>query len=102
VSEERFLIEPIPRPRLGLASSNLHGDWRKAMKDFSNASFPPDTIGIMKNALDAAVASLPDPVSSAHVQSIAETILRTAKEGERDPLTLQIIALMELQITPRH
>jgi hypothetical protein len=45
------------------------------MKDFSNASFPPDTIGIMKNALDAAVASLPDPVSSAHVQSIAETIL---------------------------
>jgi len=36
------------------------------------------------------------------VQSIAETILRTAREGERDPLTLQIIALMELQITPRH
>ena len=72
------------------------------MKDFSNASFPPDTIGIMKSALDAAVASLPDPVSSAHVQSIAETILRTASEGERDPLTLQIIALMELQITPRH
>jgi hypothetical protein len=77
-------------------------DWRKAMKDFSNASFPPDTIGIMKNALDAAVASLPEPVSSAHVQSIAETILRTAREGERNPLTLQIIALMELQITPRH
>jgi hypothetical protein len=72
------------------------------MKDFSNASFPPDTIGIMKNALDAAVASLPDPVSSAHVQSIAETILRTAKEGERDPATLQRIALMELQIAPRH
>ena len=72
------------------------------MKDFSNASFPPDTIGIMKHALDAAVASLPDPVSSAHAQSIAETILRTAKEGERDPLALQIIALMELQITPRH
>jgi hypothetical protein len=56
----------------------------------------------MKNALDAAVASLPEPVSSAHVQSIAETILRTAREGERNPLTLQIIALMELQITPRH
>jgi hypothetical protein len=54
------------------------------MKDFSNASFSPDTIGIMKNTLDAAVASLPDPVNSAHVQSIAETILRTAKEGERD------------------
>ena len=35
------------------------------MKDFSNASFPPDTIGIMKIALDGAIATLPDPVSSA-------------------------------------
>jgi hypothetical protein len=72
------------------------------MKDFSNASFPPETLDVMKNALDAAVASLPDPVSSAHVQSLAETILRTAKEGERDPATLQRMALMELQISPRH
>ena len=71
------------------------------MKDFSNASFPPETIGIMKIALEAAVASLPDPVSSAHVKSIAETILRTAKEGERDPAALQRMALMELQISPR-
>ena len=72
------------------------------MKDFPNASFPPETISIMKNALDAAVASLPDPVSSAHVKSIAETILRTAKEGERDPAMLQRMALMELQISPRY
>lgn len=71
------------------------------MKDFPNASFPPETISIMKNALDAAVASLPDPVSSAHVQSIAETILRTASEGEREPATLQRMALMELQISSR-
>jgi hypothetical protein len=71
------------------------------MKDFSNASFPPETIGLMKEALDAAVASLPDPVSSAHVQSIAETILRTARDGERSPATLQRMALMELQISPR-
>jgi hypothetical protein len=72
------------------------------MKDFSNASFPPETIGIMKDALDAAVATLPEPVSSAHIQSIAETILRTAKDGERDPATLQRMALIELQISPRH
>jgi hypothetical protein len=72
------------------------------MKDFSNASFPPETIGIMKNALHAGVASLPDPISSAHLQSLAETILRTAKEGERNPATLQRIALMELQIAPRN
>jgi hypothetical protein len=71
------------------------------MKDFSNAAFPPEALDLMKIALDAAVASLPDPVSSAHVQSIAETILRTAKEGERDPATLQRMALIELQIAPR-
>ena len=71
------------------------------MKDFSNASFPPEALDLMKIALDAAVASLPDPVSFAHVQSIAETILRTAKEGELDPATLQRMALIELQIAPR-
>jgi hypothetical protein len=59
------------------------------MKDFSNASFPPETINIMEDAMDAAVATLPDPISSAHVKAIAETILRTAKDGERDPATLQ-------------
>ena len=71
------------------------------MKDFSNASFLPETIGLMKAAMDAAVATLPEPVSSAHVQSIAESILRTAKDGERDPAALQRMALLELQITPR-
>jgi hypothetical protein len=71
------------------------------MKDFSNASFPPETISLMKIALDAAVASLPEPVSSSHVQAIAETILRSAKEGERDPSALQRMALLELQIAPR-
>jgi hypothetical protein len=54
-----------------------------------------------KDAMDAAVATLQDPVSSAHVNSIAETILRSAKEGERDPATLGRMALLELQITPR-
>ena len=37
------------------------------MKDFPNASFPPETLGIMKEALDAAIATLPDPISTAHV-----------------------------------
>ena len=73
----------------------------RACKDFSNASFPPETIDIMNNALEAAVASLPDPVSSAHMQAIAETILRTAKDGERDSATLRRMALMELQISTR-
>jgi hypothetical protein len=65
------------------------------MKDFSNASFPPETLDIMKNAMGRGRRF-------AHVQSIAETILRTAKQGERDPLTLQRMALLELQIMPRN
>jgi hypothetical protein len=71
------------------------------MKDFANASFPPETIGIMKTAMDGAVATLPHPVSSASVQSIAETILRTAQAGETDPKTLERMALLELQISAR-
>jgi hypothetical protein len=71
------------------------------MKDFANASFAPETIGIMKTAMDDAIATLPHPVSSANVQSIAETILRTAQEGETDPKTLQRMALLELQISER-
>jgi hypothetical protein len=71
------------------------------MKDFSNASFPPDTIAVMTLAMNAALLPLPHPVSSRHVQSVAETILRTAKDGERDPRALERMALLELQISPR-
>lgn len=70
------------------------------MKDFGNASFSPDKIAILKEAMDAAVATLPEPVSSSNVQLIAESILRHAKNGELDPLTLGRMALLELQITP--
>ena len=68
------------------------------MKDFSNASFSPDLIKAMDQALEDAVATLPDPVSSQRVQNIAESILRRAKQGERDPKTLQTMALMEMQL----
>ena len=71
------------------------------MKDFSNASFPPEVISVMEAALDAAVASLPEPVHSSHVQALAEAILRAAHGGERDPTVLQRLALMELQLMRR-
>lgn len=71
------------------------------MKDFSNAAFPPETISVMTQALDGAVATLPQPVPSAQVRSIAESILRTAREGKRNPTLLQAMALLELEITPR-
>jgi hypothetical protein len=68
------------------------------MKDFSNASFSPDLIKVMDQALEAAVASLPHPVSSTRVRHIAECILRGAKEGETNPRTLQTMALVEMQL----
>jgi hypothetical protein len=40
-------------------------------------------------------------VSTAHVTAIAESILRAAKDGERDPATLERQALLELAISPR-
>jgi hypothetical protein len=58
-------------------------------------------IAVMQQALDGAVSTLPEPVSSSHVKSIAESILRTTKNGERDPTMLQAMALMELQLTGR-
>ena len=71
------------------------------MKDFPHASFPPDIIGVMTTAMEGALSTLPHPVTSAHIQSLAETILRTTKEGERDPATLARMALLELLVSPR-
>ncbi len=71
------------------------------MRDFANAAFAPETIAAMESAMQSAISSLPEPVSSAHLQSIAESILRSAKEGERDPATLERLALMELAIATR-
>jgi hypothetical protein len=71
------------------------------MKDFADAAFSPEMIESMTTALEQAVATLPEPVSSAHVTLLAESILRNAKAGECDPVVLQRLALLELQIAPR-
>jgi hypothetical protein len=71
------------------------------MKDLSDAAFSPEVIEIMTAALEASIATLPDPVSTSHVDLLAESILRTACLGERDVAVLTRIALVELQITPR-
>ena len=71
------------------------------MRDFPNAAFSPEAIDVMNRAMESAVSHLPEPVSSAHVTTIAESILRTAKDGERDPVTLERLALLELAITSR-
>ena len=71
------------------------------MKDFPDAAFAQETVEVMAEALDASVAALPDPVTSGQVSLLAESILRTAQEGERDTTTLQRLALLELQLTGR-
>lgn len=71
------------------------------MYDFAEAAFEPEIIEAMSIALENAVASLPDPISSSHVNQLAESVLRTAKAGERNVEVLERIALLELQITPR-
>jgi hypothetical protein len=55
----------------------------------------------MTAALEESINTLPHPVSTAHVNLLAESILRTANAGERDVAVLKRIALVELQITPR-
>jgi hypothetical protein len=68
------------------------------MDDFANASFQPDLVALMDTALANAVEKLPHPVSAAKVQAIAQTILRSAKEGERNVVALETMALLELQL----
>jgi hypothetical protein len=71
------------------------------MKDFSDAAFSPEVIALMTKALDDAIAALPEPVSSTHVNLLAEAVLRAAKQGERDVAAMQRLALLELQLMPR-
>jgi len=72
------------------------------MKDFADASFSPETIQLMSIALQDAVDTLPEPVSSHVIHRLAETIFRPALEGKRDPRALQRLALLELQIGPEN
>jgi hypothetical protein len=72
------------------------------MKDFSNAAFSPEIIAAMTAALESSIATLPEPVSSTHVNLLAESILRTANAGETNALILQRIALLELRLNPRN
>lgn len=60
--------------------------------------FTPEVIEIMTAALEAAIESLPTPVSAAHVHRLAESILHAAETGERDVGALERIALVELRM----
>jgi hypothetical protein len=66
------------------------------MKDFAHASFSPEKIEAMTSALQSAIDTLPEPVSSRVIHRLAEAILRAARDGEsnaRDQnLILAVIA----------
>ena len=85
-----------------MSLAGAHKRPAREMKNLANAEFSPEVIELMTTALDAAVATLPEPVHSAHVNALAESILRTAGAGERDVTNLQRIALLELQLAPRN
>jgi hypothetical protein len=70
------------------------------MKDFADAAFSPEMVRVMAAALQGSIDALPEPLSSHVVLRLAETILRLARDGERDPGVLERLALLELQIGP--
>jgi hypothetical protein len=70
------------------------------MKNFADAAFSPEMIESMTSALQAAIDSFPERITSHLIHRMAETILRAARDGESSPSVLQRMALLELQIGP--
>jgi hypothetical protein len=74
------------------------------VEDFASVSavYSPEVIEIMSEALAASIESLPEPVSATQVHYLAESILYSAANGERDATVLERIALVELRMVARH
>lgn len=51
----------------------------------------------MTQALEQAVETLPEPVSSGTVQLLAKNIIDLAAQGDRDPERMKLLALLALQ-----
>jgi hypothetical protein len=61
------------------------------------AYYSPDTLVLLRTALDEAWNLLPDHRrSEVRKSELAQRILRRASEGERDPIKLRTAALIEL------
>jgi len=69
------------------------------MRKADGGSFDPETIEIMRTALDEAWVSLPpDARAGLHKTVLAEGILRAAAQGERDLAHLRSYALARIII----
>jgi hypothetical protein len=67
----------------------------------TGTSFEPETIELMRQVLDYAVAKLPKHLRTPGVKlELAQLILKAATGGERDPIRLRTGAL--IAVTTRH
>ena len=65
-------------------------------------SFEPEDISLLKGVLDDAFAALPPELRVSSVQAlVAERILKSAANGERDRVRLRTAALFDLQAAAR-
>jgi hypothetical protein len=61
----------------------------------AGASFEPETIELLRQALENAAAMLPAHLRTSSVKiELAEMILKAAARGERDPVRLRSAALL--------
>ena len=67
------------------------------MFDKAPLVYDPDTVALLRDALDDAWASLrPEQQATIQKTALAERILKSAAEGERDRKCLRDAALMDL------
>ena len=67
------------------------------MSDRKGANFDPETVSLMRAALDDAFSKLPVALRSGAVKSkLAVRILERAARGERDPIRLRTAALLDV------
>jgi hypothetical protein len=60
----------------------------------TSSSFDPETVAILRAAVDRAWRNLPWDRRTAQIKtSVAEGIIRSAMQGERDPVRLDLIAI---------
>jgi hypothetical protein len=65
--------------------------WAAAIRE---AAYDPETVSMLTNVLERAVAALPQPQRTQECKArLASNILAAAGRGERDPLKLYAMAL---------
>jgi hypothetical protein len=73
------------------------------MSQFANSSFDPETVIVLRGAVDRAWCALaPDRQTVQNRDLIAGAIIQSASEGERDLVLLSDFALSTLCLEARH